>query len=316
MRKPAALNRGWDFEITSNIRAEGFRMDLSFIKTLIRPNDSKIVLLVMDGLGGLPKGLGGLSELEAANPPNLNGLCKAGICGLQQPVGPGITPGSGAGHLALFGYDPIQYQVGRGVLAALGVHFELRDTDVAARGNFCTVDDQGRVSDRRAGRIATEKNKELCKLLRQIELPGAEFFVETVKDYRILLVLRAEQLSAAITDTDPQVVGEKPREPQSLSSEAHKTSQLIRNFLSQAAEMLADHHPANMLILRGFDRRPDWPQMKEIFGLKAAAIAGYPMYCGLAKLIGMKVLETAPGLDDEFRMLEGNWDDKDKKQAA
>jgi 2,3-bisphosphoglycerate-independent phosphoglycerate mutase len=265
----------------------------------------------MDGLGGLPKGSAGLSELEAANPPNLNDLCKAGICGLHQPVGPGITPGSGAGHLALFGYDPIQYQVGRGVLAALGVGFELHATDVAARGNLCTVDDQGIVTDRRAGRIATEKNKEICKRLRQIELPGAEFFVETVKDYRILLVLRAGQLSAAITDTDPQVVGEKPREPQSLSSDAHKTSQLIRDFLSQTAEMLADSHPANMLILRGFDQRPDWPQVKEIFGLKAAAIASYPMYRGLAKLIGMRALETGPSLDDEFKMMEQNWNDFD-----
>jgi 2,3-bisphosphoglycerate-independent phosphoglycerate mutase len=153
-------------------------MDLQFIKKLIKPNDKKIVLLVMDGLGGLPEGLGGLSELETANPPNLNDLCKAGVCGLQQPVGPGITPGSGAGHLALFGYDPIHCQVGRGVLAALGVNFDLRDTDVAARGNFCTVDEQGRVVDRRAGRIATEKNKELCELLRQIELPETELYTQ------------------------------------------------------------------------------------------------------------------------------------------
>ena len=172
-------------------------MDLQFIKQLVKPNDKKIVFLVMDGLGGLPKGLGGLSELETANPPNLNELCKASLCGLQQPVGPGITPGSEAGHLALFGYDPVQYQVGRGVLAALGINFDLRDIDIAARGNFCTVDDQGRAADRRAGRIATEKNTELIQLLRQIKLSGVEFFVETVKDYRFLLVLKGDGLSAA-----------------------------------------------------------------------------------------------------------------------
>jgi len=286
-------------------------MDLPFIKKLVRPNDSKIVLLVMDGLGGLPKGLGNLSELEAADPPNLNRLCKEGICGLQQPVGPGITVGSGAGHLALFGYDPIQYQVGRGVLAALGIDFELHDTDIAARGNFCTVDERGRVTDRRAGRIASEKNRELCDLLRQIELSGAEIFVETVKDYRILLVLRGEQLSAAINDTDPQMVGEKPRNPQPLSPEADKTSQLVQDFLSQAAKILADRHPANMIILRGFGRRPDWPQMKDVFGLKAAAISGYPMYRGLANLIGMEVLETGAGMDEEFEAMEKKWNDFD-----
>jgi 2,3-bisphosphoglycerate-independent phosphoglycerate mutase len=286
-------------------------MELAFIKKLVRQNDRKIVLLVMDGLGGLPKGLGELSELEAANPTNLNDLCKAGICGLQQPVGPGITPGSGAGHLALFGYDPIQYQVGRGVLAALGIDFDLRDTDVAARGNFCSVDEQGRVIDRRAGRIATEKNKELCERLRQIELSGADVFVETVKDYRLLLVLRGEQLSPAVNDTDPQRVGEKPHEPQPRSPEARKTANLVKDFLSRAAETLADRQPANMVILRGFDRRPDWPQMKDVFGLKAAAISGYPMYGGLARLIGMEVLETGPGLDAEFEAMKLKWNDFD-----
>jgi 2,3-bisphosphoglycerate-independent phosphoglycerate mutase len=286
-------------------------MDLPFIKKLVRPNDSKIVLLVMDGLGGLPKGLGDLSELEAANPPNLNSLCKEGICGLQQPVGPGITPGSGAGHLALFGYDPIHYQVGRGVLAALGIDFELGDNDVAARGNFCNVDDRSRVTDRRAGRIASEKNRALCERLRQIELSGAEVFVETVKDYRMLLVLRGEQLSAAISDTDPQMVGEKPYEPQPLSSGARKTAELVRNFLSEAAEILADCRPANMVLLRGFSQRPDWPQMKDVFGLKAAAIAGYPMYRGLARLLGMEVLETGSGLNEEFEVMEKKWNDFD-----
>ena len=251
----------------------------------------------------LPEKIGRMSELEAANPPNLNDLCKAGICGLQQPVGPGITPGSGAGHLALFGYDPIQYQVGRGVLAALGINFDLRDTDVAARGNFCTVDDRGRVTDRRAGRISTEKNKELCGLLQQIALSDVKVFLETVKEYRVVLILRGDQLSAEIDDTDPQALGEKPHVLHPQSSEACKTSDLVRRFLDQTAEKLAGHQPANMLLLRGFGKRPDWPSMKEIFGLKAAAIAGYPMYRGLAKLIGMDVLETRDTQDSEFEVL-------------
>lgn len=168
-------------------------MDLDFIKTLVKPSETKIVLLVIDGLGGLPRKSDNLTELEAANTPNLDSLAKKGICGLQQPVGPGITPGSGPGHLGIFGYDPVKYKVGRGVLAALGIGFDLQPGDVAARGNFCTIDENGNVLDRRAGRIPTEKNKELCEILRDIKLPGVEVFVETVKEHRCLIVLRGEK---------------------------------------------------------------------------------------------------------------------------
>jgi 2,3-bisphosphoglycerate-independent phosphoglycerate mutase len=286
-------------------------MDLDFVHKLVEPAETKIVLLVMDGLGGLPLEPGGLTELEAARTPHLDELAGDGICGLHQPIGPGITPGSGPSHLALFGYDPIHYQVGRGVLSALGIEFDLQPQDVAARGNFCTIGDDGRVADRRAGRIPTEKNKELCALLRQIELPGAEVFVQTVKEYRLLLVLRGEGLSGEIADTDPQDVGEKSLEPKALVAEAEKTASLVKEFIDRASSILADHHPANMLLLRGFSQRPDWPQFEHVYGLKAAAIAAYPMYRGVAQLVGMHVLKAADSVDEEFGMLEERWNDFD-----
>lgn len=161
-------------------------MDFELLQSLIQPAETKILLLVMDGLGGLPKGLGYGTALEEASTPNLDDVASQSICGLHQPAGAGITPGSGPAHLALFGYDPLRYQVGRGVLSALGIDFDLKDQDLAARGNFCTIDQNGQVADRRAGRIETAKNRELCKKLRGIELPGAEIFIETVKEYRFL----------------------------------------------------------------------------------------------------------------------------------
>ncbi|MCF7878229.1 MAG: 2,3-bisphosphoglycerate-independent phosphoglycerate mutase [Candidatus Omnitrophica bacterium] len=285
-------------------------MDIKIIQKLKKAADTKIVLLVMDGLGGLP-GEEGLTELEKANTPNLDKLAKAGICGLHQPIASGITPGSGPAHLSLFGYNPIKYQVGRGVLAALGINFALKNGDLAARGNFCTVDNQGKVSDRRAGRISTEKNQELCKLLSQIQLDAAEVFVETVKEHRFLLVLRGKDLSADIADTDPQVTGEFPHPPKSLSGEPNKTTKLIDEFLNKAKEILADQHPANMALLRGFSKHPSWPSMQEAFGLNSAAIAGYPMYRGIAKLLGMSVLETGETIASQVDTLEKNFDNYD-----
>lgn len=286
-------------------------MELEFIKQLIDPNDTKIVLLVLDGVGGLPMEAEGLTALEAANTPNLDRLAAQSICGLRQPVAAGITPGSGPGHLGLFGYDPIRYQVGRGVLSALGIGFDLTPRDVAARGNFCTLDDEGQVADRRAGRIPTERSRELCELLRQIELPGVELFVEPVKEYRLLLALRGDDLSDQIADTDPQDVGERPLEPEPLTPDAEETAQLVSRFLDQARDILADQHPANYVLLRGFARRPDWPSMRDVFGLHAAAIAAYPMYRGVAQLVGMEVLETGTEVEEEFDTLEAHWNNFD-----
>jgi len=286
-------------------------MELDFVRRLVKPAESKIVLLVMDGLGGLPREAGGLTELEAANTPNLDALAVQSICGLHQPVGFGVTPGSGPSHLALFGYDPIRFQIGRGVLEALGVGFDLTSQDVAARGNFCTVDEQGRITDRRAGRISTEKNRELCALLRQIRLPDVELFVEPVKEYRFLLVLRGEGLSDEVIDTDPQEVGHPPLEPTASSPEAAKTARVVSQFVAEARRVLAGHAPANMVLLRGFSKRPTWPTMAEVFGLRAAAIAAYPMYRGVARLVGMEVLDTGERLEDEFDTLERRWRDFD-----
>jgi 2,3-bisphosphoglycerate-independent phosphoglycerate mutase len=288
-------------------------MDLDFIKKLVKPAKTKIVLLVLDGLGGLPMEPGGPTELEAANTPNLDKLAVESVCGLQLPVGTGITPGSGPGHLGLFGYDPIKYQVGRGVLSALGINFQLTDKDVAARGNFATIDKEGRVSDRRAGRISTEKNKELVKLLQDgIELPGVELFIETVKEHRLLLVLRGDDLNGAINDTDPQEVGEFPLDPKARAPEAERAAQLVKQFVDQARDILKEHDPANMVLLRGFSKQPKWPSFDEVFGLKAGAIAAYPMYRGVAKLVGMDLLEIEGSeVADEFSTLEKHWTEFD-----
>ncbi len=286
-------------------------MKLDFVQQLVKPADTKIVMLVLDGLGGLPSGPQGQTELEAANTPNFDDLARRGVCGLHVPVGAGITPGSGPGHLGLFGYDPTEYQVGRGVLSALGVEFDLQPGDVAARGNFCSVDDQGRVTDRRAGRISTEKNEQLCELLRDIELDGAELHIQTVKEHRMLFVLRGEGLSDEIEDTDPQVTGKRPLEPVARAPEADKTARLVSQFLEQAAQKLADHHPANMLLLRGFAQKPDWPTFEQGFGLRSAAIASYPMYRGVASLLGMHALHAPATLAEKFELAAERWDDFD-----
>jgi 2,3-bisphosphoglycerate-independent phosphoglycerate mutase len=282
-------------------------MDLDTLSKLVEPNESKILLLVMDGVGGLPMQSGGMTELAAANTPNLDALAAEGICGLHEPVGPGITPGSGPSHLALFGYDPLRYEVGRGVLSALGINFDLQPGDVAARGNFCTIDETGKVTDRRAGRIPTEMNRELCKILRQIELPGAEVFVETVKEYRFLLVLRGEDLGDEVADTDPQDVGHMPLPARAEDPGSERTADLVQAFTERARELLADQHPANMVLLRGFSSHPRWPLFNEVYQLRAAAIAGYPMYRGVAKLVGMTVLDSSAEVPEEVGVLEQNW---------
>ncbi|MBN2603184.1 MAG: 2,3-bisphosphoglycerate-independent phosphoglycerate mutase [Candidatus Thermoplasmatota archaeon] len=286
-------------------------MDLNFIKKLVKKSNTKIVLLMLDGIGGLPRESDNKTELEASCTPNLDGLASCGVCGLHTPVGTGITPGSGPGHLGVFGYDPTKYQVGRGVLAALGIGFDLKENDVAARGNFCTIGDQGKVTDRRAGRISTEKNNELCELLEKIEIPGVEIHVKTVKEHRFLLVLRGDGLSGNLYDTDPQEIGVAPLKPKGFTTKEDRTVIIVNDFIQQAKKILANSHPANMILLRGFSQKPDCPSYEESFGLKSAAIATYPMYRGLARLLGMKLLETGTTIQDEFATLEKNWNDFD-----
>ncbi len=283
-------------------------MKLNELRKLRRESDSKILFLVMDGLGGLPRVDTGKTELETARTPNLDDLARRGICGLHLPVGAGITPGSGPGHLALFGYEPTEYLVGRGVMSAMGIDFDMTEQDVAARGNFCTVDDSGIVTDRRAGRIDTDRNRELCDLLRGIELPGVELFVQTVKEHRFLLVLRGEGLSGDVTDTDPHRTGERPDEPRPLSAEGKRTAGLVKSFIDKARERLQDRHPANMILLRGFSKLPGWPPFPDIFGLRAAALASYPMYRGVTKLLGFTAFHPDEEIGAKIRLMREKWD--------
>lgn len=286
-------------------------MDLEVIRELAVKNDSKIVLLVIDGLGGLPRPDTGRTELEEANTLHLDRLAADGLCGMTVPVGIGITPGSGPGHLALFGYDPLKYRVGRGVLEALGIDFDLRREDLAAHGNFCTVDPEGLITDRRAGRISTDTCAAFCDDLRGISLPGVKVFVQPVREHRFLLVLRGDGLAEGIADTDPQRLGVSPLPAQAERPEAEATARLVNDFIAQARERLADKHPANMLLLRGFSKWPELPHMGNVFGLKAAAVAVYPMYRGLAKLVGMTVLPTGTAIEDEVATLQEHWQDFD-----
>lgn len=286
-------------------------MELDFIQKLVKAGGTKIVMLVLDGLGGLPMQPGGKTELESANTPNLDRLAREGISGLQLSVGTGITPGSGPGHLGLFGYNPVHYQVGRGVLEAVGVEFGLKPGDVAARGNFCTVDDDGLITDRRAGRISTEKNKEVCALLQDIKLDGAQVFVQTVTEHRMLFVLRGEGLDGRVEGTDPQALGVPALAAKAEDPAAEKTARLVNEFVQQAAQRLAGHHPANMLLLRGFAQKPAWPSFAEVYGLKACAIASYPMYRGVAELVGMEPLHAPSSLEGKFALAGERWDDFD-----
>jgi len=288
-------------------------MEFDMINRLLSgENKNKIILLVLDGLGGLPMEEGGLTELEAANTPNMDALAKKSILGLHQSIRSGITPGSGPAHLSLFGYDPVKYVVGRGVLSALGIDFDLRKEDVAARGNFCTVDENGLITDRRAGRIPSEVGERLCdKLNERVNIPGVEVFLRPVKEYRFLLVIRGEDLKANIQETDPQILGKKPLPAKALDVESEKASQVMQEFIRQAEELLKDESPANMVLLRGIAQMPDWPKFPEVFGLKSVAIAMYPMYRGVAKLVGMDSPPALQSYEEEIDLLEQKWEDYD-----
>jgi 2,3-bisphosphoglycerate-independent phosphoglycerate mutase len=285
--------------------------NLEIIKEIAQPSPSKIVLLVIDGLGGLPHPQTGKTELETARTPNLDQLATKGICGLTEPVAPGITPGSSPGHLALFGYDPISYNIGRGVLEAMGIDFELEPGDVAARGNFCTVDETGLITDRRAGRISTERCTELCQLLDGQIIKGVKVFVRPVREHRFVTIFRGEGLIPEVTDSDPQQIGVTPKSVVPLSPKAERLASITNEFVTQAKTILAKHYPANMILLRGFSQHPRFPSLSELYKLKPAAIASYPMYRGLAKLVGMEVLKTGASIEDEFMTLKQNYPNYD-----
>jgi 2,3-bisphosphoglycerate-independent phosphoglycerate mutase len=282
-------------------------MSFDLIRELAFSTPSKIVLLVLDGLGGLPRPETGQTELATARKPNLDALARASICGLSIPIAPGITPGSGPAHLALFGYDPVASNVGRGALSALGVGFPLGPTDLAARINLATVDDRGVITDRRAGRPTTETNRQMVALLRQITIPGVEVFVETESAHRAVAVFRGPGLSAKLSDTDPQRTGVPPLPVTAEAPEAQHAAEVANEFVAQAARALREHAPTNYVLLRGFATYPHLPQLPDVYKLKPAAVATYPMYRGLARVVGMEVLPTGETLADEIATVRQNW---------
>jgi 2,3-bisphosphoglycerate-independent phosphoglycerate mutase len=287
-------------------------MDIQdLVRTLKTTNDSKIVMLVADGLGGLPMKPGGPTELEAAKTPNLDALAKRGTSGSMIPIAHGIAPGSGPGHLGLFGYDPVKCLIGRGALEATGVGFALGPNDVAVRCNFCTLDADGNITDRRAGRIPTEQSAPLAIKLRQVAVPGVEIFVEPVKEHRFVVVFRGEGLGGDVADTDPQRTGVPPLAPEAANAASERTAEVAIEFLKQAQALLADQPKANGLTMRGFSEKPHLPTYEEVYGVRAAAIAVYPMYKGLAQLVGMEIVGQPASLAEEIDVLAEVYNDYD-----
>jgi len=283
------------------------------LDSLAIKTEAKMIFVVMDGLGGMEVPEKGGSELQVARLPNLDALAARGACGLFDPVAPGITPGSGPGHFAIFGYQPIVHNIGRGILSACGIEFPLTPRDVAARVNFCTIDGEGRIVNRRAGRIDTDTNKRLSAKLREEISLGDEVqvFFETEADYRAVLVLRGDDLSDQLADTDPQREGLPPLDPAPLVPEAKRTSDLVQAFLSQARHVLAGEPRANMLLLRGYAKLMPYKSLRDRFSLTPLAIANYPMYRGIARLLGMEIHPVCPDIAGEFAALRANYEKYD-----
>jgi 2,3-bisphosphoglycerate-independent phosphoglycerate mutase len=283
-------------------------MPYEYLSKLIQPADTKIVLLILDGLGGLPKTDGGLTELETAKTPNMDKLAKEGSLGQVIPIKPGITPGSGPAHLALFGFDPLIHDVGRGALSAAGVGLEVYPGDVAARGNFCTLDQNGLITDRRAGRLSNQESAPVIELLQKVQIPEVEIEVRQVKEYRFAIVVRGEGLDPSLKDTDPQKTGVAPLPVIATNPAAEKTATYLNQWVSAARESIKTQPKANGLTLRGFATDPGLTSYKEAYQLKAACIAAYPMYKGVSKLVGMDIIDFEGDTpEDEFVALSKAW---------
>ncbi len=284
------------------------------LKGLVQKNSTKIVLVVLDGLGGLP--LNGKTELEAANTPNLDALARAGACGLHVPVAYGITPGSGPGHLSLFGYDPVEFQIGRGILEALGLGMEVKKTDICLRCNYATLEN-GVIKDRRAGRIPTELSRIITeKLSSEItRIDDAEILFAPGMEHRFAVIFRFPEpltpAADAVNDTDPQKEGEAPLAPVASSPSAGRVAKVAEKFVTEVSAALKKEKQANYILLRGFSVMPHLPSFDEAYGLNAAAIATYPMYGGLAKLVGMSTPHVPGGVQDEIDFLKANYDSHD-----
>lgn len=284
------------------------------VRSLVQKNSSKIILVVLDGLGGLP--VNGRTELETALTPNMDALARVSACGLHTPVAAGITPGSGPGHLSLFGYDPLEFQIGRGILEALGLGIAIRKTDVAVRCNYATIRD-GLITDRRAGRIPTEQSRKLTEHLQKeiTKIDGAVITFAPGMEHRFAVIMRfPEELAtdaAQIPDTDPQQEGKSPLKPEPLSKNAEKVAAVAEKVIAQVHEVLKNEEKANFALMRGFSGMPDIPTFEQAYGLNALAIATYPMYRGLATLVGMKAPALEGSVDDEIAFLKAQYDNYD-----
>jgi len=287
-----------------------------FVKALVTKNDSKVVLLVMDGLGGLPQTPGGKTELEAAQTPNLDKLARESACGLHLPVDMAITPGSGPGHLGLFGYDPKVSEIGRGILECLGLGLEIRSTDIALRCNYSTIKD-GLIKDRRAGRIPTPESRKLTQWLQDgiKEIDGAEITFSPGMEHRFAVRIRFKDAlvsgSDAVNDTDPQQVDKKPLAPVASKPQAQPVVDVAEKLIARATEILKDQPVANYILLRGFSQLPMMHTFEEATGMKPLAIAAYPMYRGVSKLVGMEAPEMEGDLREEIDFLKANYTNYD-----
>ena len=283
-------------------------MDL--ISSLIKTNNTKIIVLVIDGIGGLAHPSTGQTALEYASTPNLDILTSEGTTGQILPIDYGITPGSGPAHLSLFGYDAIASQIGRGILEAYGVGMNVSGSDVAVRGNFCTTDQDGNIIDRRAGRISDKIAQPLVELLKEIDIEGVDIELRHVSQHRFVAVFKGNELSDAVYDTDPQVINEKPLLPKPKNLEANRTVEILNHWIDSAEEILGDRKDANMVILRGFSHNPGLRSFIDKYGLNASCIAAYPMYKGIARLVGMEIVENVgKEVYEQFKLAKNVLDD-------
>ena len=268
----------------------------AFPSEIILHNDNKIVFVVLDGLGGLPMSKDGKTEMETAKTPNLDKLVAENVCGCFDPLLPGITPGSGPAHLTLFGYDALNLSMGRGLLEALGIGFEPGPRDVCIRVNFCTLDKAGKITDRRAGRIGDDENKRVLEIVRKnLKAPASvEVILKTVSEHRALMVLRSDKLDDNVADTDPQALDVEPLPARTHKGTTSETTKVVEALTGQIRQILSGvNSPANFMLLRGFAKMKPMESFEQKWGCEAGAVAGYPMYRGLARLVGMELVAGA-----------------------